>query len=161
MSSGERTIDEVLSRGLLGTAITQSRLLVDDVVERASWFAELEGLAPPGSLVFLDPDNGLETKKPKGRKDSNKFVYWDEVEELSASRSLVIFQHWRRVDHEQMAADLRAELRHRAPDHDVFGIRSPNVLFLFASLPVDTNILLEGARSVADRWPGDRAVDLA
>lgn len=116
-------------------------------------------MAPRGSLVFLDPDNGLETSKPKGRRDSNKFVYWDEVEGLSCSRSLVIFQHWRRVNHGQMAADLRAELRARTSIHDVFDIRSPNVLFLVAARPADTRVLLDAANRVAGRWPGEIVVD--
>jgi hypothetical protein len=159
MSSGVRTIDAVLERGILGGATSHSRIVVDDVDERAAWFAELEAMAPASSLLFLDPDNGLETKKKKGRKDSNKFVYWDEVEDLSRSRSLVIFQHWRRVNHEQMAADLRAELRARTSIHDVFDVRSPNVLFLVASRPADTNLLVGAAERVADRWPGEIIVD--
>ena len=30
-------------------------------------------------LVFFDPDNGLETTLPKGRKNSSKYLYLDEV----------------------------------------------------------------------------------
>jgi hypothetical protein len=159
VGSGERTIDAVIELGVLGDATSQSRILADDLVDRAAWVAELEAMAPASSLVFLDPDNGLETKKKKGRKDSNKFVYWDEIEDLSRSRSLVIFQHWRRVNHEQMAADLRAELRARTPTHDVFDIRSPNVLFLVAARPADTDLLVGAAERVADRWPGEIVVD--
>jgi hypothetical protein len=58
-----------------------------------------------------------------------------------------------------MAAELRAELRARTPIHDVFDVRSPNVLFLVAARPADTKILLEAAERVADCRPGMIVVD--
>ena len=156
----DRTIDGVMTSSLLGRALSQSHLLDDHAEARASYFSELSELAPAHSLVFLDPDNGLEVKSTrKGRKNSSKFAYWDEVEDLADSRSVLIFQHWRRVNHETMAGDLRAELRARTPNHDVFDIRSPNVLFLAATLAADTKPLFEAAQRVAARWPAVIAVD--
>lgn len=49
------------------------------------------------NLVFLDPDNGLEVKIPKGRKRSSKYAYLDEItDHYGAGRSILLYQNYPR-----------------------------------------------------------------
>ena len=71
-------------------------------------------------MVFVDPDNGLETKSTaRTAKHGAKFVYYDELRAFSArGQGLVIYHHLNRHGahgpHEQQVrrrlADLRREL---------------------------------------------------
>ena len=49
----------------------------------AGWQADMDGardVFADADLVFFDPDNGIEIASvKKGRKDSSKFVYLDEI----------------------------------------------------------------------------------
>ncbi len=85
-------------------------------------------------LIFLDPDNGLEVaSQPRGRKDSSKYVFWDEVESLwKQGTSLLLFQHFARENREDHTARLAAELSRRAPGTEISALTSSNVLFLLA-----------------------------
>jgi hypothetical protein len=86
----DRTVADI-ERGPLSGAGFQSDSLSDSFDPRARYFDEVIASARPGSLVFLDPDNGFEIPSTKkGRKDSGKFLYWDEAERLAPGRSLLI-----------------------------------------------------------------------
>jgi hypothetical protein len=107
-------------------------IVPDDKTKRASWFNEMKADLAGIDLVFFDPDNGIEVKsKPLGHKDSSKYVYWHELEEIwESGKSLLIFQHFAREKREKYIKRLRNDLVKHATNGTVYSIRSPNVLFL-------------------------------
>jgi len=68
-----------------------------DKEDRRKYFSKLDGLTINNKigLVFFDPDNGIEVKSfPKGTRKSNKYIYWDEIENFwFKGRDMLIFQY--------------------------------------------------------------------
>jgi hypothetical protein len=102
---------------------------------RATWQQELFELARDVDLVFVDPDNGIEVpSKPVGRKDSSKYVTWNEVEGLwAAGCSVLIYQHFRREAHHAFAQRMVSELARRTNAGLCAAFRTSHVLFLLAA----------------------------
>jgi hypothetical protein len=155
----ERTVADI-ERGPLESAGFQSDRLSDSIGLRARYFDEVAASTTPGSLVFFDPDNGLEiASRRRGQKDSAKFLYWDEAERLGAGRSLLIFQHWNRVARDELVRMSRERLLTRFPDHQVFDLRGPKVLYLFVVLPGELQGMFRAAEEIAEAWPKELAID--
>lgn len=155
---GRRSVRDVASTDILSRARFVDWKLSDDIDERLQYFEIVQEIAPPGSLLFFDPDNGLEVKKPKGHKDSNKYIYWDEIERYAPDRSLVIFQHWRREKKAKTINDAFSRLEAHLPNHEAFALAGPRVLLLIAALPAEAKSLLTATRQVEDAWPTPIAV---
>jgi hypothetical protein len=61
---------------------------------RARWLASGYGTVAGADVVFIDPDNGLETAVGRYSRKGPKFVYYDDLISLArASKSLIIYQH--------------------------------------------------------------------
>src|SRR5215470_5935126 len=66
---------------LLRSACFFSRLLNDSKEQRERYFEEFLRCAKSSEIVFFGPDNGLQVpSRPYGRKDSSKYLYWEELE---------------------------------------------------------------------------------
>jgi hypothetical protein len=102
--------------------------------ERAIWFKQALLALSGTDLLFFDPDNGIEVpSKPLGRKDSSKYVYWDELNEAwNGGASLLVFQHFARVKRDEFISMLSHEFAKRTPGSAIIPIRTSNVLFLLA-----------------------------
>lgn len=150
-----RSVAEIEAAGLLPRASFFSRVIPDQVAQRQRLFEDLERETPADALVFFDADNGIEVKsKPKGRKDSSKYVFWDELESIGTpGRSLVIFQHYRRTPREAMVRDLLAELQRRIPNHRSFAVHGPHVVYLVAAPLAEEATLKEAAVKFSERKP--------
>lgn len=92
---------------------------------------------PTKSLVFFDPDNGIEVQSvPAGRRNSVKFVYWPEIEQTFAlGHSLLIYQHYPRINRQAFELRIMAELARRLGSCSVATIRTPRVAFFLAAQP--------------------------
>jgi hypothetical protein len=155
----ERTVADIEGGPLEGAGF-QSDQLSDSLGLRARYFDQVAASTRPGALVFLDPDNGLEiASRRKGQKGSNKFLHWDEAERLGAGRSLLIFQHWNRVARDELVRMSREQLLTRFPDHQVFDLRGPKVLYLFVVLPGALQGMVRAAEEIAKAWPKELAID--
>ena len=108
-------------------------------------------------LLFFDPDNGLEVQsRPWGRKDSCKYLYWREVQEVfRGGHSVLIFQHFPRVDRRRYTARLKRELARRTGAVDVFAFQTSLVVFLLVAQPQHAARLRQRARLVQARWGAD------
>lgn len=104
---------------------------------RSEWLERAFRSLLEADLLFFDPDNGLEVpSRPRGRRDSVKYVFWDEVEpSWKRGASLLIFQHFAREDHEKHVTRLVLEMEARAPGSAVTALITSNVFFLLASQP--------------------------
>jgi hypothetical protein len=100
LQNRKRAVDWVESHKLIPSARYHAALLTDELEKRSAFFQELSGISLNGDIIFFDPDNGLEVKsKPKGKKDSCKYLYWDEVAKIwKLGYSLLIYQHFPRVN---------------------------------------------------------------
>lgn len=87
--------------------------------QRASWLRKALDSAKDHQLVFLDPDNGLETASVhRHSPKSGKYVFWNEVADFwDAGHSLIIYHHLNRTATVARQADiLKAKFRERFPD---------------------------------------------
>lgn len=145
VASGNRTLAAIESSGLLPGATFFSERVPRDAEARSAYFEPIVAAADPKSLVFFDPDNGLEvTSTPKGKRGAEKYVYLDELGPFADAKiSVLIYQHFPRVQRdtyvEASLSRLQAAL---GSEFDTFAARTSHVGFLFGV----TNELAEPLR---------------
>jgi hypothetical protein len=131
-------------------------ILRDDAAARSGYFAEgLQALAGC-PLLFFDPDNGVEVPSTRiGRKRSSKYVYWPEIEEAYArGHSLVVYQHYVRVQRVPFMQGLAAECARRlvAPLVDTFA--TAHVVFVLIARPEHADLFAGAHARIASTWAG-------
>jgi hypothetical protein len=101
------------SSTLLPRTFFYSVLVPDGADERGVWRHGLLNAARSADIVFVDPDNGIQVaSKPVGRKDSSKFVTWQEIQGLwQMGCSILIYQHFRREPRVAFAVRSVSEIR--------------------------------------------------
>lgn len=112
---GERQVSALEEAGLLPGAIFYNELLptlgtaIQRRVAREQWFRRAERALEPCDLLFLDPDNGLETMNfDAGASKAGKSVSLKELKALrSEGRALIVYHHQTR-----MAGGHHFELNH-------------------------------------------------
>lgn len=131
--------------------------------ERESWLDEARLALAGCDLVFLDPDNGLAVASTaKGRKNSSKYVFLDEVATFyAAGQSVLIYQHYPRVERRTFEAACAASLSSIAPDAQLWRFATGHVVFLLILHPRAPATLAAEVERAASRWPdkfihGDR-----
>jgi len=63
-------------------------------------------------LVFFDPDMGLEVSKPRRRKLSCQYLYWDELQAtFDAGSSVLIYQHFPRQKRDEYIPGIAQQLK--------------------------------------------------
>ena len=120
--------------GLLPNTLYYSKFVPDKRDLRDVWRCGLLDAARNVDLVFVDPDNGIEIpSKPIGRKDSSKYVAWQEIQALwQRGCSILIYQHFPREPHEVFSTRMVSELKRRTGASFTEAFRTPRVLFLLA-----------------------------
>ncbi|MGA3208402.1 MAG: hypothetical protein ABSE05_11345 [Syntrophales bacterium] len=128
----ERNIRIIEQSNIISNAIYFSEIVPDDPNLRKKYCEELRIRFKNCDLIFFDPDNGIEVKsKSYGAKGSSKYVYWTElVSTFRDGHSLLIYQHFPRVDRSQYIKKISNELKSRTEALDVHCIYTTNVLFL-------------------------------
>ena len=140
--------------GLLPRTHYHAAVVPDGRLERDVWRNDLLRAASGVDLVFLDPDNGIEVpSKPVGRKDSSKYVTWQEIQALWEARcSLLIYQHFPREQRDTFARRLLSELHERTGACFSEAFRTPHVLFLLAAQERHAQRFGSAIQHVSDRW---------
>ncbi len=95
-------------------------------IPRRRWADESRRATAKCDLVFLDPDNGLETKStPITRVKAPKYTYLEEVQQLyDRGQSVVIYHHLaRNGSHSQQIAEWCERLIGRIQPGDIFALR--------------------------------------
>jgi len=126
-----RDISQIDNSDILPSCTFLSDLVLDAREARALYFQRLMYLARGCDLVFFDPDNGIEVKsKPCGRKDSSKYLYWDEIERFwKAGHSLLIYQHFARVKRAPFIEGKASQLIAKTGGPEVISFRTSHVVF--------------------------------
>ena len=151
-----RRLALVETSGLLPHALFYDAIVPDGREPRQAWFAGAQSALRGADLVFFDPDNGLDVaSKPKGRKDSSKFVYRDEVGAIyAAGHSVLVYQHFGHTDRRAHLIRLSLELAAVAPSAAIWSFETAHVAFLLLAQPRHTTLVaadtvLEQAHRVA------------
>lgn len=149
-----RSVQHAGTWHLLPDAIYYSAVLPDDRFARQSYFRESWAQLSHTPLVFLDPDNGLEVASvPRGRKQSSKYLYWDEVAEgYQGGHSLVIYQHFPRQSRESFASRLAAIAADRLGSPFISSYSTAHVLFLLLARPEHERSLNVAPELIEARW---------
>jgi len=157
---GVRSVATIEGSSLLPDARFWSPLLPDDAGGRGIWFDRFWRHAAGSDLVFFDPDNGLEVpSKRRGSRDSNKYLYWSEVEAAAArGHSVLVYQHFPREKRGPYVSRQARELGRRCSSSLVIAFRTANVVFLLAPRPDHEAALITAADEVAGSWTGQIAV---
>ncbi len=132
----------------------------DDLRQREALLPRLLDQFADCDVIFFDPDNGLEVKsRPWGRKDSCKYLYWREVETTyQRGHSVLIFQHFPRVDRAAYTAEAKRQLRQHTGAARVFAFQTSLVVFLLAAQSAHVARLRKRAAVVQARWRGQMNV---
>ena len=138
------------SRGYSRTGYTSGR--------NTSWTAESD--SQRAIFIFFDPDNGLGIgSRPRGRRNSCKHIYWDEVQNaFQSGASLLIYQHFIREARLDYTARLARELRSRTGAPAVVSFSTPHVLFLLASQSRHLRAFQERLATIESVWEDQIAV---
>lgn len=92
---------------------------------------------------------------PKRDPDTCKYVYWAELERAaSAGHSLLVYQHFPRVERSVFIADKLEQLKRRLHSPWVQAFRTANVVFFMVAHPRHAAALKRVPRAVAQGWPG-------
>jgi hypothetical protein len=153
VANGKRSVAAVAAAQILPAAQFEDSLVPTDLPARAAYFDRLAASANAGSLVFFDPDNGLEIGSvAKHRRGAEKYLYWDELKLVAESgASLAIYQHFPRVDRvAYVEAALERLRRELSDDCGICAAHTSQVAFLFAARDPYLAPLLEALANCCD-----------
>ena len=153
---GKRTIRAVERARILPRARFHPDLLPSGREGRARYFARLDDLAAGSELLFFDPDNGLEVRScPRGRRGSERYLYWEELARAyRRGFSIVVYQHFPRVDRRDYVARVGNEIRARVAPARLFSFSSPQVVFFLLARPGRVRVYQRRAAEFARAWEG-------
>ncbi len=140
--------------GLLPGVTFYSELLEDDIESRQRYFEKLGAMSSSHDLVFLDPDNGIETNSVrKGKKNSSKYIYLDEIGNLwNAGNSLLIYQHFPRVERiAYMTAQLN-RLAEVAPAPVMLAVKTSFMAYFVLAAEKDADAIRKSLIMTGEQW---------
>jgi hypothetical protein len=154
MATGVRHLDHVSRFDLLPGARFHSAIVPDQHNERTAYFQSAMMELAGADLIFFDPDNGIEVPSmPRGRRQSSKFVFWDEIRAAyGAGHSVLLYQHYPRQARVTYVARMVAALREKTGASDVRTFSTNRVLFLLAAQERHVQALTLGAQAVGRSW---------
>lgn len=127
-----RRLATIEDSGAIRGAVYHNELLPDELAGRQAFMGRCAYEFRDVDLIFFDPDNGLEVSSlPKGRKNSSKYLYLDEVAAFYGSgKSLLIYQHFPRVERSVFLGRCAERLRAAAPGAALWAFTTAHVVFL-------------------------------
>jgi hypothetical protein len=127
----------VEAEALIAGATFFNEFTTDSRSGRDSFHRQCMAAFADRNLVFLDPDNGLEVKIPKGRKRSSKYAFLDEIaDHYNAARSILVYQQYpRNITHEAYVTATGDRLRAQLPGASIWLFETPHVAFVLAARP--------------------------
>lgn len=152
-----RRLASIENSGVIPSALYHNELLQDEIAARQAFMGRCAAAFREAELVFFDPDNGLEVPSlPKGRRNSSKYLYLDEVAKFFASgKSLLIYQHFPRVERTKFLTLCANKLRVAAPDNSLWIFTTAHVAFLLLLHPSSPPHLHAAAQAACRRWPSE------
>lgn len=149
-----RRLATIEDSGAIAGALYHNAPLPDDLTGRHAFMGRCAYELRNVDLIFFDPDNGLEVSSlPKGRKNSSKYLYLDEVAAFYASgKSLLIYQHFPRVERSAFLERCAERLGAAAPGASLWAFTTAHAVFLLALHPASPPRLHSAADAACSRW---------
>ncbi|HDL01570.1 MAG TPA: hypothetical protein ENH23_04985 [candidate division Zixibacteria bacterium] len=131
----DRDIKRIEQSNILFDTEFYSDILADDAGSRSLYFRNLFAQLNGVDLIFCDPDNGFEVKStPLGRKNSSKYLYWAEFNEIySMGYSVLVYQHFTREARESFIERLSKRIKTETASQSVYSFRTSHVVFFLAA----------------------------
>jgi len=154
VATGRRSTKNVESAGLLPGASFFRSYLKDALDAREDFLSALWGVARPRSVVFFDPDNGLDVRStPVGRAGSARYVYCSELAPLAdLGSAAVIYQHFPRVARQAYVEAQLTRLADALPGYTTMAIHGSNIALLIAAPAALEHGIRTALRTAAERW---------
>ena len=128
-------------------------LLADDLASRRTYMDGCLADFSGADLVFFDPDNGMETTLPKGRKNSSKYIYLEELATFyETGKSLLVYQHFPRIERRVFIPSCTKKLRGFAKDAAIWAFTTAHVVFFLVVHPESRARLAVAAMEACGRW---------
>lgn len=148
-----RRLQSIENSGAIAGAAYFNELLPDELSGRAAFMDRCQSAFHGAELVFFDPDNGLEASLSKGRKNSSKYLYLDELAAFYATgKSVLIYQHFPRVERRAFLASCIERLRGAASDALIWTFTTAHVVFFLVVHPESPARLAVAATEACGRW---------
>lgn len=147
----KRSLALIEASGIVPGARYFDEIIPDDEERRSAFFrAAIKKLAQC-DLIFFDPDNGLDVpSKAKGKRDSSKFVYRDEVTTVfNGGKSVLIYQHFAHEERSRFVERIGRSLKDMMPDASIWAFCTAHVVFILVINPRHALILEKRAGGVA------------
>jgi len=128
-------LQRIETEGIVPRATFFNEFVPNSRTARDSFHTHCMAAFADRTLVFFDPDNGLEVKSvTKGRKRSSKYVFESEIgDHYRAGRSALIYQHFpMHVTRKACIASAANRLAARLPGVSIWSIVTAHVVFLLA-----------------------------
>ncbi len=151
---GERSVRVANEKDVIPGAYYYETLLTDDKIERTVYFAQFLQEAHGKDLYFFDPDNGMEVPSvPIGRKNSSKYLYWQELKGIhEKGASVLIYQHFPREDRDVFIARMAAEFQIRTTFEEIISFRTPHVVFFLLALEKHMDVFTSAIHHLVNQW---------
>lgn len=148
-----RRLHTIEDSGAIAGAVYFNDMLPDDAMGRQVYMQACTSAFRETDLVFFDPDNGLEVSLAKGRKNSSKYLYLDEVAKFyGMGKSLLIYQHFPRIERTAFLASRAEQLRAIAPGCVIWAFTTAHVVFFLLVHPDSPARLKDIATETGKRW---------
>lgn len=157
----QRRLCLVEASGVIPGAVYCNAVVPIGAEPRRAYFAGAMKTLAGCDLIFFDPDNGLDVPSiGVNRRDAMKFVYRHELADAyQAGHSLLVYQHFARVERTAFVRRIGADLRLIAPDARLWVFHTAYVAFFLMMRPEHAGLLEPRITESAARW-GDKFVRL-
>ncbi len=148
------------ARDILPGTLFVEEILSDDAADRSAWFGLCASASRSSSLIFLDPDNGIEVASvPLGRKGSSRYLYWRELDQFwEAGKSILIYQHFPRVERSAFIRRMVDGIFDHIPASLCISFQTSRVLFVLLPQASMEASFDRRSAEVARRWAGQFTV---
>lgn len=156
ISDRSRNVTLAQNANLLPRAEFYSEFLTDLRDQRAKYFKEMNEKFSACKLIFFDPDNGVEIKSvAKGRRNSSKYIYWDELDETyQAGHSILLYQHFRREERTSFIGHAIMEFQARLKPYKIYWFRTSQVVYFLCAQEKHADTLAVRVTALTEQWGG-------
>ena len=161
IQNNERNVEYIDKTVVLKNSCYHSETLPDNPNGRIKYLNNMNERFQDTDLIFFDPDNGFEiTSRPYGRKNSSKYLFWEELKAVfDSGKSALIYQHFTRVPRDKFISDLAEKMMNLLVTSEVYSFRTPHVVFLLAVHPKHSAQFKESIPLVSECWNGQIKCD--
>jgi len=154
ISSGNRRLQLVEELSFIPNTIQSFDRWEQSADARFRSIRSLLDKLPQNSVVFLDPDNGLEVASArKGKPGASKYVFFDEISMFwQSGHSVIIYQHYPRVQRVPYIRQQLMRLSDALPAMREAALLTSHVAFLACIQDQHRQIVTAAFDEITARW---------